>query len=343
MTMHSVPTRNYCTLFDQNYLIKGLTMIRSLARHCASFRLYVLCMDDVTHQILGALALPQLVLIRLEDFEDPDLLRVKQERSRAEYCWTCTPCILDYVLRLEPAIDLLTYLDADLMFFSSPEPIYDEVGADSVAIIEHRFSAGFEHYAVNGKYNVQWVTIRRDASGLETLGWWRDRCIEWCSAVSDGERMGDQKYLDCWTTRFSNVHVVANIGAGVAPWNFATYQFSSLSDDVFVDGTRVIFFHYHGYKMLDDGGFTPMPRVYIETAPIPYPVYEPYRTALWNALAEVRLQVPNFTCGIYTTSPLSSLTQLGDSAEPASGPAAGIRRRLRRLLGGGRATLRNKA
>ncbi len=333
--MPILPTRYYCTLFDQNYLIKGLTMIRSLARHSANFRLYVLCMDEVTHRILGALALPGLVLIRLEDFEDPDLLRVKQERSRAEYCWTCTPCILDYVLRLDSSVDNLTYLDADLMFFSSPEPIYDEVGGNSVAIIEHRFSAGFEHYAVNGKYNVQWVTIRRDTDGLETLGWWRDRCIEWCSAVSDGERMGDQKYLDCWTTRFANVHVVANTGAGVAPWNFATHRFSTWSEGVFVDDKPVIFFHYHGYKMLDDGGFTPMPKVYIETAPIPYPVYEPYRLALWDALVEIRLLVPNFTCGMYAATPLSSQTHLGSSADSDSSAAAGIRRRLRHLLGKG--------
>lgn len=329
--------RNYCTLFDQNYLLKGLTMIRSLARHSVGFRLHVLCMDDVTHQILGALQLPELLLIRLEDFEDADLLRVKQMRSRAEYCWTCTPCILDYVLRRNPSIDLLTYLDADLMFFSSPEPIYDELGANSVAIIEHRFSAGFEHYAVNGKYNVQWVTIRRDSNGLATLAWWRDRCIEWCSAVSDGERMGDQKYLDCWTTRFSNVHVVANIGAGVAPWNFATHGFSSRPDGVFVDDAPVIFYHYHGYKMLDDGGFTAMPRAYIEKVAIPYAIYEPYRMALWDALAEVRLQVPNFTCGMFATTSLSSLTLLNESYAPDVGLATKIMRRFRHWMGMGSA------
>ena len=332
MPMQNLPIRNYCTLFDQNYLVKGLTMIRSLARQSAGFRLHVLCMDDVTHQILGALALPGLVLIRLEDFEDADLLRVKQERSRAEYCWTCTPCILDYVLRHDPSIDLLTYLDADLMFFAPPEPIFDEVGANSVAIIEHRFSAGFEHYAVNGKYNVQWVTIRRDTSGLETLGWWRDRCIEWCSAVSDGERMGDQKYLDCWTTRFANVHVVANIGAGVAPWNFATHQFSSRSGAVFVDDTPVIFFHFHGYKMLEDGGFTPMPRVYVENAPIPYAVYEPYRMALWDALAEIRQKVPNFTCGMYSAWALSSVTQEVEPVSDGVRRPGRVRRGMRRLL-----------
>lgn len=334
--MHSVtqsPRRHYCTLFDQNYLVKGLTMIRSLERASPGFTLHVLCMDEVTHDLLKALCIQGLELIRLADFEDEELLRVKPTRSRAEYCWTCSPCILDFVLRRDSSIELLTYLDADLMFFSSPEPIFDEIGAKSVAIIEHRFSAGFEHYAVNGKYNVQWVTIRRDANGLETLGWWRERCLEWCSAVSDGERMGDQKYLDCWPTKFSNVCVIGNVGAGVAPWNFATHQFSAQPTGVYVDALPVIFYHYHGYKMLEDGGFTPMPLIYMEATKIPYLVYEPYRMALWQSLARIREQVPNFSCGMYTTSPLVSVTQLPGSTQERVSFKKRVCKRLRRMLG----------
>ncbi len=333
--MSTSPVRHYCTLFDQNYLVKGLTMIRSLARQSGAFRLFVLCMDRETLLILEQLAITGVELIRIEDFEDESLRQIKHERSKAEYCWTCTPCILDYVLKLAPDVDMVTYLDADLMFFSPPDAIYDEIAANSVAIIEHRFSAGFEHYAVNGRYNVQWVTIRNDSSGLETLAWWRERCLEWCSAVSDGERMGDQKYLDCWPTKFSNVHVVADIGAGVAPWNFATHSFSGAGDDVLVDDHRLIFYHYHGYRMLDDGGFTPMPMAYMQDRVIPYQVYEPYRFALWASLNEIRVVVPNFTCGMYRSSALESVTT--GIGLPERNPALLPRlvRFMRRLVGKG--------
>ena len=307
-------------------------MIQSLDRASPGFSLHVLCMDDVTHDLLQSLAITGLKLIRLTDFEDEDLLQVKPARSRAEYCWTCTPCILDFVLKRDTSIELLTYLDADLMFFSSPEPIFDEIGAGSVAIIEHRFSAGFEHYAVNGKYNVEWVSIRRDASGLETVTWWRERCLEWCSAVSDGERMGDQKYLDCWPTKFTNVRVIGHAGAGVAPWNFATHQFSEQRRAVYVDSLPVIFYHYHGYRMLEDGGFTPMPQIYMETTAIPYLLYEPYRIALWQSLGRIREQVPNFICGLYETSPLVSQTVVSGIDPVQRSVAQRILRRLRRML-----------
>ena len=37
-------------------------------------------------------------------------------------------------------INLITYLDADLLFYSSFEPIFNEIGNSSIAIIEHRFA-----------------------------------------------------------------------------------------------------------------------------------------------------------------------------------------------------------
>ena len=44
--------RYFCTLFDSNYLIKGLTMIKSLSQHFSEFEIYVLCIDEKTKNFL---------------------------------------------------------------------------------------------------------------------------------------------------------------------------------------------------------------------------------------------------------------------------------------------------
>ena len=149
-------TRYYCTLFDRNYLFKGLALYRSLEAVSVDFTLHVLCMDDITYDLLRQLNLPRARLIRRKDFEDPELLRVKPTRTVAEYCWTCTPSLPLYVLKNSQEIDLVTYLDADLFFFSSPEPIYKELGDKSILIVEHRLAPPFAAHSVNGKYNVGW-------------------------------------------------------------------------------------------------------------------------------------------------------------------------------------------
>lgn len=301
MNIHTQDKKWFCTLFDQNYLIKGLAMYQSLAKHTKDMCLYVLCMDDTTYQILEKLKLEKVVLIKRVDFESPALLAVKSERSVAEYCWTCTPSIISYVMNHYPEINYLTYLDADLLFFSDPQPIFDELGQTSVSIIEHRFSKGFEEYIVNGKYNVQWVGFRRDQDGLKTLNWWREKCLEWCFNRSDEGRFGDQKYLDNWTIDFNGVHVIQHLGAGVGPWNFASYQINEKDDQVTINEQPLIFYHYHGYKMIEDGGFTAMPRVYMDNEIIPYYIYEPYRHALWQALRIIRCVAPSFEEGILET------------------------------------------
>ena len=39
-------------------------------------------------------------------------------RTVAEFCWTCTTPLLLHVMKLQPADAVVTYVDADLRFFS---------------------------------------------------------------------------------------------------------------------------------------------------------------------------------------------------------------------------------
>src|SRR5690606_18781443 len=105
---------NFCTLFDSNYLSRGLVMYDSLVTYCPEFHLYVFAFDQLALETLTQLNLPSLTVISLADFEDEELLKVKGERSRAEYCWTCTSSTIQYVLD-HFEVENCTYLDADMV------------------------------------------------------------------------------------------------------------------------------------------------------------------------------------------------------------------------------------
>src|SRR5512143_3434249 len=97
-TNNPMTPKYFCTLFDSNYLLKGVAMLRSLSRHCPEAHVHVLCMDDQTQHILTQLALPNTTCIPLSELEDDCLLSAKTDRIVAEYCWTLSPCLPCYVL-----------------------------------------------------------------------------------------------------------------------------------------------------------------------------------------------------------------------------------------------------
>jgi hypothetical protein len=243
---------DYCTLFDRNYLSRGLVLHRSLVETHESFSLRIYCMDDETKRELDARSLPYVTTIALSDLEnfDPELAGVKPTRTATEYCWTATPAVCLHALANEPVLKAITYLDADLRFQRDASPLVEALGSDSVLITPHRYAPEHAHHVVNqGIYNVQFVTFCRTKDGLRVLQWWHDRCIEWCYARVEDGKMGDQRYLDDWPERFSGIRVTDGPGIGVAPWNVSQHVLGGTVERPTADGTEVFFYHHHSLRL----------------------------------------------------------------------------------------------
>lgn len=242
--------RYFCTYFDHNYLPQGLAMYCSLRRWCPEAQLFVLTLSREAHKKLQASRRPGITLITLEEFEafDPALLAVKGNRSKVEYIFTSTPCLCRYVFRNFLGVDLLTYLDADLYFFSEVRPMFTELGEASIGIIPHGYSSS--RYHSYGRFNVGWISLRRDPSGLACVEWWRERCLEWCKDVVEPTRYADQKYLDRWPDLFAKVHIFTNPGANLARWNIKNRQVSQAQGRLLVNGQPLIFFHFASFRQL---------------------------------------------------------------------------------------------
>jgi hypothetical protein len=244
--------RYFCTYFDQAYLTKGVAMIESLLRHTPVSTVYVLCLDSTTMAALERLPWPSVRVIGLYELEAADntLAEVRGRRGRVEFYWTLTPILPLFLLERHHHIDAITYLDADLYFFSDPEAIYRELGEGSIYITPHRFSKPYQDLVRFGIYNVAAVTFRHDASGLACLRWWREKCLDWCGTIEDQGRFGDQKYLDCWPTMFEGVVVSQHSGCNLAPWNIDNYRVHEQDGTLLVDNSPLVFYHYHGFRQL---------------------------------------------------------------------------------------------
>lgn len=248
---------NFCTLFDSAYLIRGLAMYESLFHNCPNLHLYLFAFDDKCYETLIKLNLINVTVISLKEFEDARLLEVKPQRSKAEYCWTCTPSVINFVLE-NYNVDTCTYLDADLYFYASPEFLLNELGNNSVIITEHRFTPKYEWRLKYGKYCVQFVTFKKDVKGMSLLKHWRDDCLNWCFARLEDGKFGDQKYLDEWPESFDGVHILRHLG-GLAPWNIQQYDIC-VQDSKYLgkekrsgQGFDAVFYHFHYLKYFANG------------------------------------------------------------------------------------------
>lgn len=239
--------RQFCTYFDANYLTRGLALHRSLAVHAGEFELVVLCMDEAVESALRQENLPQVRLLSVAELvaKYPALAAARADRTKLEFYFTCTSWLMRHLLPQIPAGELLTYLDADLYFFSSLQPVYDEIGAASVAITPHRFPASLAHLERYGKYNVGWVSLCHDATGQACAADWADKCAAWCRNQLEGDRYADQKYLDAWAAQFPGTVSLAHRGVNVAPWNVKDCTFAAGPSGVRVDGEPVVFYHFH--------------------------------------------------------------------------------------------------
>lgn len=233
---------NYCTLFDSNYLSRGLAMYESLKKHSNNFHLYILAFDTRSYNLLQKLNLALVTIISLNEFEDEELLEVKKHRTQVEYFWTCTPSIIKYCIE-NFNLESCTYLDADIYFFSDPNILIEEMNGKSILLTKHRYTPKYDQTLSSGVYAVQFMTFKNDTNGMKALNWWRNSCITWCYNRVEKEKFGDQKYLDDWTVRFEGVHVLKHLGGGVAPWNVQQYKLKEKSFEL-------IFYHFHGFKFL---------------------------------------------------------------------------------------------
>ncbi len=289
----------YCTLFNSIYLSRGLAMYRSLERHAKDFHLYIFAFDDVSYDALRQMQLSYATIISLKEFEDEQLLQVKPTRTAGEYCWTCTPATIWYCLHTY-SIDHCTYIDADLLFFSDPKSLLDEMGDKAVLITEHRYSPQHDQSELSGIYCVQFVTFKNNPAGLTVLDWWRKECLKWCYKRFEDGKFGDQKYLDDWTQRFQGVHVLQHHGGGVAPWNNLEYDYERRGGGVRI-GYRntaysLVFYHFHDFRYCDKKTVRLTSHQYEVKRTAVRLIYQPYMRAIIAAENEISQRAGSVTC-----------------------------------------------
>ncbi len=273
---------NYVTIFNLNYLNRGLLLHKSLMAVAKNFDLYVICFDDATYNILKELNYNNLIPISLKEFEDEELLKIKPTRTAAEYCWTCSSASIWFCIKTFK-LENCAYLDADMYFYSDPLKIWNENPNASVFITLHNYSPTYNQSKESGRFCVQFVGFKNTTESLKVLEEWRNNCINWCfNRIEDG-KFGDQKYLDEWPEKYKEVHIVKDITAGLAPWNVDQFKITNTQSVINKrdkEESVPIFFHFHGLKVYQENVVSYTSHRYFLSKDVQNKIYLPYVKSL---------------------------------------------------------------
>lgn len=241
-----------CTVFDKDYLLKGLAMINSIQKTSPRVtKFWVLCLDDDTFRQLEKLRLEDLVLVNIDDFADKEVLALREVRAWREFCWTLAASFLHFVNSISPIGTIVAYVDADCYFFSDLTIITDALNSNyQILIHEHRFSPDrLKWEKSSGRFNVGVVAgIVGDQFNL-CISNWRKQVIAECVLDPENGKCGDQTYLNSWPEKYTKLLIMPQKGAGVGPWNMANYVISQESKKIKIDEENLIFFHFSRFKI----------------------------------------------------------------------------------------------
>ena len=229
-------------------------------------------MDAEIEAALRQRALPHVHLLPVTELirRHPGLAAAGADRTEGEFQLTTVAWLFRHQLPLIPQGELLTFVASDLYCFSSPEPLFAEVGNASVVLSPHRYVPAFAALERFGKYNNGWVALRHDVTGLACAANWAEQCLAWCFTLLEPTRYGNQKYLDAWPAQFPGTIVLAHPGLNLAPWNVGGATLTASPAGPYVNGQPLIFYHFHFLRHLarqlyDPGlhrfGVTPPPEL----------------------------------------------------------------------------------
>jgi len=302
---------NFYTFFDKNYLYKGIVLYRSLQNTCSDFVLFVLCGDEITYNLLSKMNLSNVKLITLQELEreDTDLLSIKNTRTHAEYLWTTKASLALILFKTYPRLQSLAYLDADLYFFSNPQPLFDELNGDFILITKSDLSPEYKRLLSQAPYNTQFIIFKNHPESIKVLEWWRKKLIErcygrpssllfWRNYKNQNMQGADQIYLKDWLTRFKGIHVLQNNKLCLGPWNANKYYISLKDNVIYAEDIKLILYHFHSFEINNANRFTLVDGAYRINKSVKELIYRPYIAEIKSILEDIKKLDPNFHYGI---------------------------------------------
>lgn len=214
----------YCSFVCKDFVYKGLLLYHSLSRCDADFHIYIVCLHNEVKELLQKMRLEKATLIPLPDVEkeEKEPLQVKASCDDREYPLDLKASACLYILNHFAEVDRIIWLAEGTYFFSDPDPIFQAWGDYSIVLTEEKrrgcsAQSSKEEAGIN---NTGFIGFKRDEYG-----------------------------------RLENAATIQNAGVNYTPYRIKRRKVTSDGSNIYIDGQKLIFFHFDGFIYYDGNEF----------------------------------------------------------------------------------------
>jgi hypothetical protein len=240
----------FCTYFDKKYILQSLALIDSIQRIYANSRIVIFALDSETMNFFKNASLTNVEYLETKSQQkiSEKFEAFRLSRSYPESIFSLKPIFIREVLKTLSEDQWVIYLDSDTFLFNSLE-IQNIRPDKSIILSPHFFGIESEQFLSAGFYNAGLVGFKNDIFGGESLQLWVNLCEDSCTVDKTNGQYADQKYLEelqaIWPSRVHEIGMGNNLGA----WSFSKRtKFSKDQDSLFINGSCLRMFHFHGFK-----------------------------------------------------------------------------------------------
>lgn len=154
--------------------------------------------------------------------------------------------------------DTFVFMDSDMLLYSSPALIEEELLSASIVLTPHITSPFPEDdkkpkekdILKTGMFNAGFYALKNDDNVASFIRWWKERMKDQCFERPKEGLNVDQKWLNFLPFYFEKVKVLEHAGCNAAYWNLHERMISKKGKQFFVNETDpLIFFHFSGYSL----------------------------------------------------------------------------------------------
>ena len=244
------------TICSANYLSQAITLGTSLksTNPDVEFRIYLV------DRLQGREELKERVpfkLIEIEQVPVTDFEGMVTRYNVIELNTSVKPYIFDHILKTEPEIQKVVYLDPDIMVFQPFTLLFKTLDNYNMVITPHILTPTDNNskvpqeisFLATGIFNLGFIAIKSSAETLRFLNWWKEKLILQGYNRLDYHLFFDQKWINFAPVFFEGVYVEKHRGYNMAPWNLHERMLSKKNEIYFVNENEpLIFFHFSSYK-----------------------------------------------------------------------------------------------